>query len=171
MQYREFLSLTDDEIRFIVNDIFNTEKIENIVRNEDEQTITCDITTDGWEDGDSSYSMTDELALSMPTLTDCGISVDFSVNAEEKHKWRQFCVAKGCNPYLNSNPYLDNQKKDTGITAAELIELLKEYKEFEIQVISSSCCPKCNSFDYRSGNVIGIADIGHSSKTILLDIN
>lgn len=51
MKDRDFLTLTDEEIRFIVQKIFDPVKIENIQRDEDCQEITCDITTDGWSDG------------------------------------------------------------------------------------------------------------------------
>lgn len=51
MNYREFLSLTDEEIEFIVRDIFDTVNIENIERDPIDNTITCDITTDGWSVG------------------------------------------------------------------------------------------------------------------------
>lgn len=47
MKYREFLSLTDEEIRFILTDIFHPIKIENIQRDKEFNEITADITTDG----------------------------------------------------------------------------------------------------------------------------
>lgn len=107
MKFREFLSLTDEEIEFIVHDIFNTEKIENIRRDEEWKEITCDITTEGWNDGEEgNFSVTDELTLKMPTLTNCGIQIDFSIDGDDMRKWRQFCLAKGCNDYLKDNQYL-----------------------------------------------------------------
>jgi len=107
MKFRDFISLTDDEIKFIVHEIFNAEKIENINRDEEWKEIACDITTGGWEDGDEMFSVTDTLTLKMPTLTNCGIQVDFSINADDIKKWRQFCLAKGCNDLLKENPYLE----------------------------------------------------------------
>ena len=53
MKYREFLSLTDEEIRFILTDIFHPIKIENIQRDKEFNEITADITTDGWNDGET----------------------------------------------------------------------------------------------------------------------
>lgn len=120
MKYREFLSLTDEEIEFIVKDIFAAERVENIKRDEKWNEITCDITTGGWCDGDEKFSITDILTLKAPTLTDCGLSIDFSINDEEKIKWRQFCLAKGCSDYFEDNPYLEDNTKN---------KLLKVYDE------------------------------------------
>lgn len=47
MRYREFLSLTDNEIRFILTDIFDPVKIENIKRYSNPDRITAEITTGG----------------------------------------------------------------------------------------------------------------------------
>lgn len=109
MRYRKFLSLKDDEIRFIVKDIFDAEKVENIRRDEENEEIICDITTGGWSDGETeNFSVTDVLILTEPTFSDCGLHIDFSIGEEEKRKWRQYCLAKGCNAYLKDNPYLDS---------------------------------------------------------------
>ena len=109
MNYREFLSLTDEEIEFIVRDIFDTVNIENIERDPIDNTITCDITTDGWSVGENEdFVITDTLTLSEPTPLDPGIDVDFSLDQNHIKKWRQFCIAKGCNPYLKDNSYLNN---------------------------------------------------------------
>lgn len=108
MKHRDFLSLTDEEIKFIVKEMFNPTEISDIQRNEEEKEITCMITTDGWEDGETeNFSITDELTLKQPTLYSPGIFIDFAVGAEEMKKWRQFCLAKGCNAYLEDNPYLN----------------------------------------------------------------
>ena len=110
MKYRDFLTLTDEEIEFAVKDIFRAEKVENIERDEEWDEITCDITTGGWSDGETEdFSITDTLTLKEPTLDDCGLSVDFSIGADEKRKWRQFCLARGCNIYLKDNPYLEDK--------------------------------------------------------------
>ena len=108
MKYRDFLTLTDEEIEFIIKDIFDAEKVENIERDEKWREITCDMTTGGWSDDESeNFSITDTITLKEPALDDCGLSINFSINDEEKVKWRQFCLAKGCNEYLKDNPYLE----------------------------------------------------------------
>lgn len=102
MKYREFLDLTDDEIRQIVTDIFHLVKIENIKRYKKWNNFTVDITTDGWGDGEGgTMEITDNIELTMDD-----ISVDFHVEPEDKGKWQQFLLAKGCNKLLKDNPYL-----------------------------------------------------------------
>lgn len=103
MKYREFLALTDEEIRFILTDIFNPTKIENIRRDEKYNEIIVDITTDGWDDDEGgTFQITDEIFLHMDT-----IEVDFSLDDVDLKKWRQFLLAKGCDVRLKDNPYLD----------------------------------------------------------------
>ena len=112
MKYREFLNLTDEEIKFILNDIFHPVKIENIQRDEEWNEFTVEMTTGGWDDGeDEDFEITDEITLKLPTPYDCGLGVDFSLNKEDGLKWRQFLLAKGCNYLLKDNPYLENEVK------------------------------------------------------------
>lgn len=108
LQYREFLDLTDDEIKFILIDIFHPVKIENINRSAAWNEITVDITTGGWDDGeDDNMEITDEITLSLPRGDNCGIQVDFSLNKDDILKYKQFLLAKGCNYLLKDNPYLN----------------------------------------------------------------
>lgn len=102
MKYREFLDLTDDEIKQIVTDIFHPVKIENIERHKKWNNFTVDITTDGWRtrEGDT-MEITDNITL---TIND--IFVDFHVEPKDEWKWQQFLLAKGCNKLLKDNPYL-----------------------------------------------------------------
>ena len=103
MKYREFLDLTDDEIRQIVTDIFHPVKIENIKRYKKWNNFTVDITTDGWGDGEGgTMEITDNIELTMDD-----ISVDFHVEPEDQWKWQQILLAKGCNNLLKDNPYLE----------------------------------------------------------------
>ena len=112
MKYREFLDLTDNEINFILTDIFNPVKIENIQRHPEWNTITVEMTTDGWDIGDSEeIEITDEVTLSMPIAADCGIQIYCALDSNDYLKWKQFCLAKGCNPLLKDNPYLDKKEK------------------------------------------------------------
>ena len=107
MMYKEFLELTDDELEFIVNDIFHLEKISNIERDKKWHRITCDATTGGWDDGEGgTFEITDELELEMPNGGNCGIHVNFSIDADDIIKWKKFLLAKGCNELLKDNPYL-----------------------------------------------------------------
>ena len=60
IKYREFMSLTEEEIKFIIMDIVQTKKVDNIIKNEKSQTISCDIyIMDEYPD----YSDTIDLAI------------------------------------------------------------------------------------------------------------
>lgn len=50
LKYREFLDLTDEEIEFILKDIFHCSKVENIHRDKKFNNITAEITTT-WDVG------------------------------------------------------------------------------------------------------------------------
>lgn len=101
MKYREFLSLTDEEIKFILTDIFNPTKIENIQRDKEWNEITADITTDGWKIGIGNGEITDTITLSMGKLEIYWLSDD------DEDKWIKFLLAKGCDERLKDNPYLE----------------------------------------------------------------
>ncbi len=108
MVYRELTSLTNDEIRFIVNDIFHPKKITNIKRYKKTNCITCDITTtwDG-DEGEDDIEIVDEVELKTPSFIEKGIHVDFSLASDDYLKWKQYCLAKGCFAYIKDNPYLE----------------------------------------------------------------
>ena len=108
LQYREFLSLTDEEIKFILTEMFNPTKIENIERDKEWNKITVEMTTGGWDDGEGrEFEIEDIITLKMPTVYDCGLEVDFSLTSEDKLKWEQFLLAKGCDYRLKDNPYME----------------------------------------------------------------
>ncbi len=101
LRYREFLNLTDEEIEFIINDIFHPVKVDNIQRDKDFNEITADITTT-WNDEEENFNVTDEI-----TLTTKKIIVNFSLTKNDLLKWQQFLLAKGCDYRLKDNPYLE----------------------------------------------------------------
>lgn len=108
LQYREFLSLTDEEIKFILTEMFNPTKIVNIERDKEWNKITVEMTTGGWDDGEGGeFEIEDIITLKMPTVYDCGLEVDFSLTCEDKLKWEQFLLAKGCDYRLKDNPYME----------------------------------------------------------------
>lgn len=108
LQYREFLSLTDEEIKFILTEMFNPTKIVNIERDKEWNKITVEMTTGGWDDGEGGeFEIEDIITLKMPTVYDCGLEVDFSLISEDKLKWEQFLLAKGCDYRLKDNPYME----------------------------------------------------------------
>nr|DAV07185.1 MAG TPA: hypothetical protein [Caudoviricetes sp.] len=101
MKYREFLSLTDEEIKFILTDIFNPTKIENIQRDKNWNKITADITTNITID-EQDFEITRQAVLS-PSA----IAVNDYYEYENQLKWRKFLLAKGCDERLKDNPYLE----------------------------------------------------------------
>lgn len=98
LKYIELLDLTDEEIIFIIKDIFPyTSRVDNIERDRKSNSISCDI-----------YIM-DEYPdyADMLDLTLDGIEThDFTLTHEEEWKWKQFLLAKGCDYRLKDNPYM-----------------------------------------------------------------
>ena len=116
MEYREFLSLTNDEIKQIVTDIFDTKKITNIKRSKKWDEITCKIYTE-WETTDDDGNKIPELIPDVLTLCDPfkygtnALQVDFQLNSSDYIKLKQFCIAKGILPdWVKNNPYINQVK-------------------------------------------------------------
>lgn len=107
LKYREFLDLTDEEIKFILTEIFNPVKIGSIERDKEWNEIAVEMTTGGWDDGEGGeFEIEDTITLKMPSIHSCGLEVDFSLTKEDKLKWKQFILAKGCDYLLKDNPYI-----------------------------------------------------------------
>ncbi len=141
MKQRNFIDLTDDEIREIVTDIFAPKKITCIKRSKKWDEITCKIYIE-WETTDDDGNkipelIPDELTLMNPF--DYGkdaIQVQFPVNGEDYTKLKQFCFAKGIYgvsiKWLMDNPYVARNMK----SAEEIIASRDEnnYVEGYVQV-------------------------------------
>lgn len=105
-EYRDFLSLTDEEVKFILTDLFHPIKIENIFRSEDFNEIYADMTTGGWilldDDGkEVKTELTDTIILRPNDLY-----VDFSIDYNDILKYRQWLFSRGVCEMLKDNPYL-----------------------------------------------------------------
>lgn len=110
-EYRDFLSLTEEEIKFILTELFHPIKIENIFRSEDFNEIYADITTDGWlisddNGNEAATELTDTIILRQNDLY-----VDFSTNYDDLLKYKQWLFSKGVCELLKDNPYLKNVDK------------------------------------------------------------
>lgn len=103
MFYRKLTDLTNEEIEFILKDIFETSRVENITRDEKYQRIRCNIFI---VEEEPDYA--DEIELCVPNGSrSYGINAhDFNITSEEEWKWRQFLLAKGCDERLKDNPYM-----------------------------------------------------------------
>lgn len=105
LKYREFMSLTDEEITEIIKDIFpNTSRVDNIKRFEKWERIECDIyIIEEYPD------IADTLELVVPSeINPVGINThDFNLTVEEYWKWSQWLLAKGVDDRLKDNPYIE----------------------------------------------------------------
>lgn len=107
MKYRELLDLTDDEIKYILTEIFHPVSIGEIRRDYTWNEIVVEMTTGGWNDGDEEdFDIEDEVTLKMPTAYSCGLEVDFSLSKDDIFRYQQFLLAMGCDYRLKDNPYL-----------------------------------------------------------------
>lgn len=109
---REFLSLTNEEIKQIVTDMFSPKKITCIKKSKKYDEITCNIYTEwGTDDDDGGVlCVCDELTLRNPFVyNEDSISVDFQVKGSDYTSLKQFCFAKGIVPdWIKNNPYMEN---------------------------------------------------------------
>lgn len=99
LKYREFLDLTDEEIKFIIKDIFPyTRCVNDIQRDKESNQMSCSIyILEEYPD------IPDTLDLSLEGIE----THDFELNKKELLKWRQFLLAKGCDYRLKDNPYME----------------------------------------------------------------
>lgn len=125
MKYRDFMSLTDEEITQIVTDIFHPVSIKKIERDEVYQFIYVTIESDI---GDSI--ITETVDLTIPSSRRLGLSADFTINSEEYELYNKFLLAKGVNIYLKDNPYLEDEENIELLTDCwrEIIYLRNHYK-------------------------------------------
>lgn len=101
LKYRKLTDLTDEEIKFAINDIIHPESIGEIVRDYQWDTIDVEVVTD-WGEDEEKHLLTDTI-----TLLHNQLSVPWYDHGNDNYKWRQFLLAKGCNELLKDNPYLE----------------------------------------------------------------
>lgn len=112
-KYRDFMDITDDEIRQIVTDIFKPKKISCIKRSKKWEEITCKIYTE-WEPDEGETKpdiICDELTIRDPWVNSSkSLEINFSVKAEDILLLKKFCFAKGICPYLKENQYIKEEE-------------------------------------------------------------
>ena len=101
LKYRKLTDLTDEEIKFAINDILHPVSIGEIKRDYKWDTIDVDVTTDWGEDGETEL-ITDTISLEHDQ-----IHLNWIDYNNPDFRWRQFLLAKGCNRLLKDNPYLE----------------------------------------------------------------
>ncbi len=120
MEYREFLSLTNEEVKQIVTDIFAAKKVTNIKHSKKWDEITCKIYTE-WETTDDNGKevvdlIPDELTLCDPFKYDeNALHVQFPLRSSDYIQLKQFCIAKGILPdWVKDNPYINKESTANG---------------------------------------------------------
>ena len=120
---REFLSLTNDEIKQIVTDMFSPKRITNIKKSKKYDEITCTIYTE-WESFDDDgnkivETIPDEIELQNPfDYGENAIWAQFQLTRDDYNKLKQFCFAKGIYgksiEWMLDNPYIEegDRKKE-----------------------------------------------------------
>lgn len=104
MEYRDFNTITNEEIKFIINDLFNPIKIGNINRNDINDNITIDIFT-----MPNHPNISDAITINSGDL----FSKDLGGLATERKLYKQYLFSLGMNEMFKDNPYMNkNIEKD-----------------------------------------------------------
>lgn len=120
LRYRKFTELTDEEIIFIIKEIFpNTTKVDNIERDPGFNQIRCNIYI-----SEKYPDIPDVLYCTVNNIQTC----DFELTDGERLKWQQYLLTKGCDERLKDNPYL---KDLADITKTKLDEALQYANDIE----------------------------------------
>ena len=115
LKYRKFISLTDDEIKLIVKDMFHPESINYIEKDKKYDEIKVGISTK-WYSTDNDDN--EEEALSEKPLPSQGdeiilgedeITADFQILAKDIDLYKKFLFSLGINDLFKDNPYLNNK--------------------------------------------------------------
>ena len=108
-EYKTFMDLTVDDIRFIVDKIFSPKKITRIKKHAREKYIACNIYTE-WNCKDDNgkivtQTICDELELYDPYSFN-PFKIDLLMSPEDTILYRQFCYSKEIYPdWINDNPF------------------------------------------------------------------
>lgn len=108
MKYRPITDLTDEEIKFIVNEIYEPDSFIKIVRKADYDEVLVIVSdSDGYRE---------HIHLRDPFKSGYGFQLDNNTydfdRDEHEKKFEQFCLAKGVCCWLKDNPYLEAENAD-----------------------------------------------------------
>lgn len=98
MEYRDFSTITDDEIKFIINDLFDPIRIGNIDRTGINDNIIVDIFT-----MPNYPNIKDTITINSGDI----FSKDFGGLKAERKLYRQYLFSLGMNEMFKDNPYMD----------------------------------------------------------------
>ena len=112
MQHRTFLSLTNEEIKQILTDIFMPSVIADIERDAEKEEIHCRVFLE-WTTKDNYHSGIEKVILRDPFLRSGeAIQTEYPIDEQDIFLYEKFCMAKGINPWLEDNPYLDTRVRN-----------------------------------------------------------
>lgn len=107
-KYREFMSLTNDEIKVIINDMFKPVKIGKITKDKHCEEIRVEIVTKWYSKNDKGETE-EELITDEITLFEYDIVADFEIFENDIKLYKQYLFAKGINELYKDNPYLKDK--------------------------------------------------------------
>lgn len=118
MLYRAITDLSDDEIKEIVNELYDPIRIVAIRRGE--RSVSVDIETTWTNKFDEEFEVEDTVQMTDPFAVDGGIIVEdagvYDPDDEFKQaKFRKFCIAKGVCCLLRNNKYIEEKKETYSI--------------------------------------------------------
>lgn len=108
LKYRKFISLTDDEIKLIIKDMFHPESINYIEKDKKYDEIKVGISTK-WYSTDNDGNEEEELIAEEIILGEDEITADFQILAKDIDLYKKFLFSLGINDLFKDNPYLNNK--------------------------------------------------------------
>lgn len=105
LKYRKFISLTDDEIKLIIKDMFHPESINYIEKDKRYDEIKVSISTK-WYSKNKKNEEEEDLIEDEIVLTENDITADFQIMAKDMDLYRKFLFSLGIHELFLNNPYL-----------------------------------------------------------------
>ena len=105
LKYRKFISLTDDEIKLIIKDMFHPESINYIEKDKRYDEINVGISTK-WYSTDKNGNEEEDLIEDEIILGEDEITADFQILAKDMDLYKKFLFSLGIHDLFKDNPYL-----------------------------------------------------------------
>lgn len=105
LKYRKFISLTDDEIKLIIKDMFHPESINYIEKDKRYDEIKVGISTK-WYSTDKNGNEEEDLIEDEIILGEDEITADFQILAKDMDLYKKFLFSLGIHDLFKDNPYL-----------------------------------------------------------------
>lgn len=105
LKYRKFMTLTNEEISLIINDMFHPESINYIKKDKRYSEIKVSISTK-WYSLNKKNEEKEDLIEDEIILTENDITADFQITAKDMDLYRKFLFSLGIHELFLNNPYL-----------------------------------------------------------------